>query len=201
MQKFNMPVSKKEAINGKNEFVKKGDVTVTVPTLEDILPYVQNARVKEVDSDGLPVYEGEEANYIFGSLLAAVKVQARNRVEIVGDTVKVKDGLKIAETWAELVAEGERTGGEALAILREAKEDFAKWVSTLGKSDTAAKVLISLFNTKAARQTQGNDKKQKFAAYVEQFASSLTEDKLARYERTLSGVMEDLQPATEAEDF
>lgn len=205
MQKFEMPVSKKEAKNGKNAFVEKGKITVTVPTLEDILGFVQSAKLKPgsdgIDKEGLPVYETDEANYIFGSILAAVKVQARNRVEIVGDAVKVKEGLKIAETWAELVAEGERTGGEALAIIREANDAFAEWVTTQGKSEAAQNTLRVLFKNRQARQTQANDKKAKFATYVEAFADSLDEEKAQRFERPLLSIMEDLQATTEAEDF
>lgn len=202
-----MPVSQKEQVNGKNQFVEKGKVDVTVPTLEDALGFVQNAKVKDgadgKDADGLPVYESDEANFIFGSILGAVKVMVRNRLEITSDgKVQFKEGLKAPTSWAEIVAESDRTNGEALAILREAKDSFSKWVATLGKSEGATKTLISLFNTKAARQTQTNDKKAKFGEYVGQFAESLDVAQLERFSRVFASIQEDLKPVEDgANDF
>lgn len=201
MQTFKMKVSRKELVKGKNEFVEKGSVEVTVPTLADCAGFVQTAEVDKMDDEGLPYYKSEEANFIQGAIIAAVKVMVRNRIEVTDSGVQFKEGLKAPTTWAELVAESDRTNGEALAILRECKEDFAKWVATLKKSDAASKTLVQLFSVKAARQTQANDKKEKFKAYVEQFMEATPAEKLERYERTLTSIMADLEPVEDAEDF
>lgn len=200
-----MPVSQKEMVAGKNQFVEKGKIEVTVPTLADCAGFVTNAKQKEgadgTDAEGLPIYETDEANFIQAAIIAAVKVMVRNRVEIVNGEVKLKDGQSIPTNWAELVAESDRTNGEALAILREAKDAFGKWVATLNKSEGATKTLTQLFNVKAARQTQSNDKKAKFGEYVNQFMESLSVESLERFSKVFASIAEDLKTTEEANDF
>lgn len=192
MKQITIDVSKK--VNGK--FAKQGEVAITVPTLEDILPFITSKVTGE--EDGLPVYEAVEANWVQGAILAMVKAQARNK--LVSGTATLKDGLTIATDWASLVAEGVRGGGEALAIAREAKAAFADWMAKQGKSEAATNAVVALFSNKTALTLQSATNKGKVKAYVESFAESLDEAALERLGKPIEGVLASCE-ATEEADF
>jgi len=181
--KITIDVSKKE--NGK--FNKVGEQTIHCPTLLDILPFV-NSPVKkdekgqEIVEEGLPVFEDDRANWVQGAMLAAVKAQARNKM--VPGTATVKDGLKIAETWEELIAEGVRDGS-GLALAREFKASFADWIAKQGLSEAATSTLITLVSNKAALQLQQQSTKDKVAARLAAFAESLDAATLEKFMRPL----------------
>lgn len=183
MIKFTMPVSKKDEKTKK--YVEQGSVEVTVPTLQDIAPFIA-AKETGVE-EGVPVYDSPEANWIMSALMATVKAAARNK--LVSGTANIKDGLKIPETWAEFTAEGVRGGGEALAILREAKAEFAEWISAQGKSEAVTNALVTFFGNRAALQLQSAANKKKVQGYVESFAESLDEAKLERMQRPIDAVI------------
>lgn len=183
MIKFNMPVSKKDEKTKK--YVEQGQVEVTVPVLADIIPFMG---AKETGTEeGVPVYESPEANFVMSAIMAYVKAGARNK--LVSGTADVKDGLKIPETWAEFTAEGVRGGGEALAIQREAKSEFADFMAKSGKSEAVISTLVTLFNNRAALQLQSDKNKAKVQAFVEAFAESLDEVKLERLQRPIDAVI------------
>lgn len=191
MQNVIMAVSKK--VNGKYE--KQGEVAITVPILEDIAAIVAGAKVKEKDEEGLPVYEDDKANYVQSALLAYVKMNARNKLK--PGTAELKDGQKIPTNWEELCAEGERGGnGAALALARELKDEFGKWVNTLGKSAAAVTVITQYFNNKAALQLATQENKAKMRGYIEQFAESMSEEQLERFERPLASILESANSET-----
>lgn len=188
-----------EKVNGK--YSKIGEQTIFVPTLHAIFPNLVIAKDKdnnEVYEDGLPVYTDDKANYVQGSILAAVKAQARNKL-VKG---KLKAGQAIASTWEALLAEGERVGNpDALAAIREAKADFAKHVAGLGKSEGAQNTLTTLFGSKQALSLQTPENKAKMAKYVEEFAISLDEAKMARYMKYLESVAKACEATEEVDDF
>ena len=113
--------------------------------------------------------------------------------------MELKDGLKIPTTWEEFTAETGRSG-EALAILREAKADFAEWIAKQGKSEAVTKTLITLFNNKAALELQTPANKTKMQTYVESFAESLSPEKLERLQKPIESVI-DVCAVTEAFDM
>ena len=183
MQVYQMEVSKTE----NKKYVSVGKVAVHFPTVEEIAGFCQGAKVVKTDDDGIPEYESPEANWIQTAILSYAKANARNK--LVSGTCDLKDGLKIAETWAEFTAETGRSG-EALAIMREAKAEFSDWISKQGKSEAVTKVLITLFNNRAALELQTAGNKAKMQTYVEQFAESLSEEKLARMQKPIENVLE-----------
>lgn len=200
MKTIQMPVAKTVDAGGKKERKQVGEFTVTVPTLEDIIPFL-GAKVTG-EEDGLPVYDSDEANFVMSAVVSYVKAGARNKIEIIGDAARVKDGLKIPENWAELCQEGTRGGGAAaLAILREAKESFANWFKTLNKSEAATATAITLFSNRAALETQNTSTKQKMLGYIEQFAESLDEAALEKFAKPIENVMTSASVNKEAEDF
>lgn len=191
-------VSKKE--NGK--FNKVGEQTIFVPLLADIIQYVtspikKDEKGQEITEEGIPVYESDEANYVQGALLAAVKAQVRNKM--IPGTATLKDGQKIPETWAELCAEGVRDGS-GLALAREFKSAFAEWVSKQGLSEAAANTLVTLVSNKSALSLQNEGVKAKVAARLSAFAESLEPAQLEKFMRPLEAANEATQ-ATEAVDF
>lgn len=202
MQAIQMEVNKKNpSNNGKYE--KVGEVTIFVPLLSEVFPEVKISKDKDgkdVVEDGLPVYEDEKHNYLQGAIFAAVKAQARNKLK--PGTATLKDGQAIAQDWAALTAEGERGGnGEALAIVREAKAAFAEFVKTLGKSANAQQTLNLLFSNKQALSLQSAENKAKMEAYITDFAGSLNEQQMARFEKYITSVAEACAVTTEADDF
>lgn len=186
MQVFKMEVSKTEKVAGKSQYVKVGDVTVHYPTLQEIAGFAQTAKEIKVDDEGVPEYESAEANWVQTAILSYAKANARNK--LVSGTIELKDGLKIPETWAEFTAETGRSG-EALAIMREAKAEFAEWISKAGKSEAVTKTLITLFNNKAALELQTAVNKGKMLVYVESFAESLSPEKLDRLQKPIESVI------------
>jgi len=190
MKQIQIDVSKK--VNGK--FVKQGEVTITVPVLADVLEFVASPVTGE--EDGLPVYESDKANWLQGAMMAAIKAQARNK--LVSGTAQLKEGLSIPTTWEEILAEGVRGGGEALAIAREAKDAFKEWMGKQGKSENATNTVVTLFSNRAALTLQSKGNKEKVKAYVEQFAESLDEAALERFAKPIQAVS-DACDADEAE--
>jgi hypothetical protein len=186
-------VSKKEAVAGKNEYVKVGEVAIHVPTLQDIID--AGTPTAEVDDkgaalltdDGLPVYKADAHNWAMNAIFAQVKAQARNK--LVSGTATLKPGAVIATDWPTLTAEGTNTG-EALAIVREAKQAMAAWAASLGKSAGAQALINGMFGNKQALALQSDANKAKIEAYIMDFAASLDEAKQARFERYITSVIE-----------
>jgi hypothetical protein len=180
-----------QRVNG--EFKKVGEMVIHCPTLQDCLPFMGAAikmeEGKEVTEEGVPVYESQEANWIQGAILAAVKAQARNK--LVPKTATVKEGLKIPENWAELTAEGTRGQGEGLAIAREAKAAFEEWLTKQGISDAAQNTLKTLFSNKAALMLQPAEVRAKVQKRVEDFAGSIEDTAiLERLMRPIQAVID-----------
>ncbi len=188
-QSIEMEINKRE--NGK--FAPLGKQTIFVPLLKDILPFVTADIAKDdkgVDKweDGLPVYVADEANWVQGAIYAMAKMQARNKIQ--KDTAILKEGAKIAETWAELCAEGERGNGAALALAREFKTAFADWIAKQGISEGAQNALITLVSNKAALQTQNSGTKEKVSKRLEAFSDSLEVATLEKFQRPIESAME-----------
>lgn len=187
--KVTIDVSKKE--NGA--FKKVGEQSIFVPLLADALRFIASAEVKkdekgaEVYDEGLPVYTTDEANWLQGAILASVKAQARNKMK--SGTAELKDGLKIAENWAELVAEGVRDGS-GLALAREFKQSFADWIKTQGLSEGAANMLVTLVSNKAALQLQNPGVKEKVKARLEAFAEAQDQAVVEKFMRPLQSAMD-----------
>ena len=141
-----------------------------------------------VDDRGLPVYNSEEANWIFSAVVAAVQMQARNK--LVSGTADLKAEATIAEDWAGLVAEGGSGNGAALAALRDCQQAFNGYVATLGKSEATAKMLIVYFKSREALDVQSPATKLKMAEYVENFGATLSESDMERFEKPIAKVLE-----------
>lgn len=185
-----MIVSETVGAKGNRERKPVGSVEIHTPTLTEIAKIIVDAKETGKDEkDGLPIYDTAEANWVFGAIHANVKAQARNKLEIVNGTVVLKEGLSIADNVTALSEEGLRGGnGEGLAIVREAKAAFGTWVATLGKTPATEAYIVTMFGNRQALATQPNDRKERIAKYVEEFAATLTDEQLDRFTRPLEAV-------------
>lgn len=181
MNKFTMEVSKKE--NGA--YVKQGEVTIFYPLLNELGFAVE---AEKMDDEGFPVYSDEKMQYAFDAVLAAVKAQARNK--LVSGTATLKDGQKIAETVEELLESGGANKGDALAAVREFLAAFKAWLPSTGKKEAVQAAVYDLAANRKGLALQTMEKKQKFAAYLTDFAGTLDAEKAARFSRPLLALNE-----------
>lgn len=187
-QQVTIDVSKK--VNGA--FQKVGEQNIFVPLLADAMKYVgasikKDEKGNDIIEDGIPVYDSDEANWIQGAILAAVKAQARNKM--VSGTANLKEGQKIATDWAELCAEGVRDGS-GLALAREFKASFADWIAKQGLSEAAANMLVTLVSNKAALQLQTQATKDKVKARLEKFADEQNAETVEKFMRPLQSAID-----------
>ena len=195
MKSVILPISKTE----NKERVKVGEVAIVIPTLDDIVAHVAGAKVKE-DQDGLPLYDNDVANWVQSAMEAAAKAAARNKLK--PGTAELRDGLKIATNWEEFCAESERGGnGAALALLREVKDMFSKYVATLGKSENVQKVIVTLFSSKTSLAAATDDTKGKMKKYVEDFAQTLSPEDMERFERPLDNILTECENTVDLSGF
>lgn len=145
---------------------------------------------------GLPVYNSDEANWVFSAVIAAVMMQARNK--LVSGTAQLKAEAVIAEDWAGLTADGGTGNGAALAALRDCQAAFNAYVATLGKSEATAKMLIVYFKSREALSVQSPATKAKMVEYVETFAVSLSESDQERFEKPIQRVLETCSEVTDS---
>lgn len=197
-------VSKKVSVaGGDNEYKKVGEVIIPIPTLSAFgVEAASRPFDKEKDGeedDGLPIYTDEKMDWLHRAVVAACKAQARNK--LVSGTATLKDGLKIAENFEELTAEGERRGNaEALKLAKEIQTSFASYVEGLGKSQATQAVLVAFFRQKSALALQTEDTKTKMLGYLTGYAETLEPKDLERYGKALQAV-EDACKSSTPTDF
>ena len=195
MKSYLMEVSKKEEVNGVQQYVKQGEVEVFYPLLSELGIDIEP---KEFDKDGFPVYSDERVQYVFDGILAAVKAQARNR--LVSGTATLKPGLAIASTVEELLESGGNKG-DALAAVREFLNAFKAWLPKTGKSEKVQAAVYELARNKAAVSIQSDEKKEKFGKYLTDFAETLTEEQAVRFSRPLLALNDACQAGNALEDM
>lgn len=186
---------------------KVGSVAYAMPLLEAF--DFSTAKLKlddkgamELDEQGFPCYEDPKHDWAFGALVAAVKMQLRNR--LVPQTVELKDGMSISLTMEDLIKEssGGKGNAEYMKLVKETKLAFGAYMGTLGKSAEAIAMAVNLFSNKEALATQPQGIKEKFSAYLEGFAASLEPADADRYSKVLTKVSEAADSKTvELADF
>jgi len=184
MNKYTMEVSTKEDVDGKAQYVKQGEVVVYYPLLSELGLAVEPTKN---DEDGFPVYADEKVQYVFDAVLAAIKAQARNK--LVSKTATLKPGLSIATTVEELLESGGNKG-DALAAGREFLAAFKAWLPSTGKAEKVQAAVYNLARSVSNVSLQPDDKKAKFATYLQDFAETLTEAQAERFSRSLLNLNE-----------
>ncbi len=204
MRAFNMEVSTKKEIDGKNQYVPVGSVVVYYPLLSELGIGVSPAKYfkmvegkevesKEDDADAFPSYSDERVQYVFDSVLASVKAQARNR--LVSNTATLKEGLSIASTVEELLESGSNNKGEALANIREAGKAFAAFVKLPNKegkarSEKLQSVLVSFFSSPKSVITGDSKMVGRLEKAISSFVDSLNDEQASKYSRHLAKLLE-----------
>ena len=180
---FEMVVSEKE--NGK--YVPRGKVAVFYPTLADL--NVLNATIKETSEDGFPVYADDLHAYTFDAVLAAVKANARNKLEVVNGTVRLKDGLQIAETTEQLLESGGGNNGAALQAIRDFLAAAKAYLATTGKSSGVQAAVLAFF-TKPDTLALVDDisKREKVRQYLADFVSTITTEQATAWQRRIEAI-------------
>ena len=191
MKQFNMEVSKK--VNGAYESV--GSVILNFPLLSELGFAVEPT---SFDDDNLPVYADDKAQFVFDSVFASVKANARNK--LVSGSVSLKDGLKIAETVEELLAVGERNGA-ALQNLRDLLAKFKAWLPATGKDTKTQNALYDLVSNRKALALASDTVKGKVQTYIATFASSLKDEDLETYGRILTALDEACESVNALDDL
>lgn len=199
---FEMVVSEKGVVNGKNQYVPRGKVTVHYPTLSD---FGYEAEVKEQTEEGFPVYVKESDNFLFSSLLAAVRANARNKIEIVNGVVQCKEGLSIADTLEALMEAGTAGGnGKALQDIRDFVNAVRAYMVSLGKSTAVVNGVVGFCDKPATIAIiEDVSKKAKIEAYLSDFVATITDDDATRWAKriTLISEMCNAGSVLDAEDF
>jgi hypothetical protein len=192
MKQYIMEVSKKE--NGV--YVKVGDVTINYPLLSELGLSVDPSSFDA--ESGLPVYSDDKQQFAFDAIFAAVKASARNK--LVSGTADLKEGNKIAETIEELLSSG-GNNGEALKVLRDMLAAFKAWLPATVKATTVQEAIYNLVSNRKTITLQAEDKKQKLAAYLADFAGTLTTEQAASWGRHLTALDELCQTANALDDM
>lgn len=189
MKSFNMVVSKKEEVAGKAQYVEQGKIAVFYPLLSEL--GWENAALnaeKPEDEEGFPVYADNKAQYVFDAILAAIKAQARNKLQ--PGTATLKDGQSIAETVEALLESNTANRGDALAAVREMLAAFKTWLASTGKKEAVQAAVYSLAANRTGLSLQPAEKKAKFLGYITDFATTLDAEKAERFERPLKALEE-----------
>ena len=186
MQKYLLDVSKK--VDGKYEPV--GEIEINYPLLADLGFDVTPKPVQLDDkgiaiNKGLPDYADEKHQFVFDSVFASVKADARNK--LVSGTATLKEGATIPETVEELIAVTERDGA-ALKAMRACLGAFKAWLPSTGKATKTCEAILALASNRKSLALQPAEKKQKFLVYVEQFAGTLIGEQISEFARTLQGL-------------
>jgi hypothetical protein len=183
----------------KNVFKELGKVALPVPSLSDFGLDVE-VKVEDgqpVSEDGMPVYVDDTMNWLQSAIINQVKAQSRNKF-VKGE---LKDGQKLAETFAELIAVGERTG-EALKARHEARKSFAAYLEAANKKATVVKLLSDLFGDEKAIATAKDDFIDALGVHIPKWIAGLTESDKVRYANKVASLQEAINARSfTADDF
>ena len=157
-----------KTVDGKRQELSKQ--TIFCPTLKDFGIALEPVRVEE---DGSPVYESNEANWLYTAIQQQVKAQARNKFVPQSDTLR--PGAKVAENLAELVAPSTGNKGAALVEKRSLLEMFRSWLAAQGKNEAVQKLLSTMLDRTDNLLLQEPAKREKVKAYFVEFGEAKVE--------------------------
>jgi len=174
-------ISKQEG--GKR--VEIGKVPCYIPTLSafglDITPKADDEGNAVLDSDGLPEYDTQEAQWLFASVVNWSKAAARAKT--LPGSATVRPGATLPTTLAELTTPAVRTGSIVLAERGTLIGMWNAFVDTL-PNQAAVKALAKQFmKAPDSLMAQPENVKTAMSGWVETFASDQAE-KLTEYQMT-----------------
>jgi hypothetical protein len=175
----------KDEETGINKYQEVAKIDLPIPLLADFGIEAEQSKDEagkdEFDDDGIPVYSVDALDWLQSAILQQVKAQSRNKF-VKG---KLKDGQKLAETFAELVAVGERSG-EALKARHAAKASFAAYLKSKNKKDVVVKLISDLFIDANSISVAKDDFVDALSAHITAWIPSLDESDKLRFERTIA---------------
>jgi hypothetical protein len=190
---------KVEGKDGKNEFKKIGTAEVPIPMLADFGIDTQYAKddkgVVELDDEGVPNYADPVYNWLQGAIISAVKAQTRNKY--VKGTLK--DNAKLATTFAELIAVGERDGA-ALQARHDCRKAFAAYLEADKRPATVVKLLSDLFIDANSIGVAKEGFVTALKHHVPKFYDTLSEVDSSRFEKTISRTLQALDAVSTSLD-
>jgi len=157
-----------KTVNGKRE--ELAQTQIYCPTLKDFGVNVEPVRVEE---DGSPVYESNEANWLYTAIQQQVKAQARNK--FVPQTATLRPGAKVAENMVELTAPSTGNKGAALVEKRTLLEMFRSYLADTGKNEAVQKLLSTMLGSPDNLLLQEADKREKIKSYFVAFGEAKVE--------------------------
>jgi hypothetical protein len=181
--------------SGETSTVVLGTVEVFYPTLEDFGIVAQHdvgAEAKRKPSEVYPIYSDERLQWLYSAVVAKVEAFARSKTA----DGKLKSGMSIPTTFAELTEVGQR-GGEYLKIKSEAIKSFAGFLEGLGKKKGLVELYSSLFAQPEG--LKGVEKKYftAFVSYLGDWAKAQSEELQARYVKVVEKVTDAIQAKAE----
>lgn len=181
--------------------VKKGDVTerelvgtVTLysPTLKDIGIEAEHTGRKD---DGALVYADQTQQWVYNAILAAVKANARNRLQ--SGSTALRAGAKLPENLLELVTPSENTS-TVLADRRALFDYFKGHLAGIDKPENVKKLLLTFLEKPEMLALQPEAKRAQIKPYFEAFGEAVFERLNEWQVNYLQGVLEQCD-ATEVE--
>lgn len=180
---FTINETVKNEQTGKNEYKELAKVDMPFPTLADFGIDAEIAKDESGNAkyeDGVPCYSVEAYDWLQFAIVQQLKAQNRNKF-VKGE---LKEGMKLPENFAELVAVGERSG-EALKARHEARASLAAYLKSKGKSEAVAKLLSDLFTDANSIVTCQDKFATALAAHIQAWVPTLSETDKERYSKTI----------------
>jgi hypothetical protein len=200
MNVLKMVVSKKstEGAN-KGEYVKVGEVDVPIFSLKEFGIEVEDTGVDKTEgSDGLLTYASPAVQYVYDSLVAATKADARNKLESGKATIKA--GCKIASTVEELIEKAERSGA-ALALNREFVADFIKYLAEKsGKNATVQALYSGLVKNRQTIALNSEARRNGLMTQIEAYTDWASKENVEKFTNILTTIAELCTSTVEIED-
>lgn len=160
---------------------KVGEFEAFVPSLNDFTASIESAAVTGADSEGMPTFNSDAANWLFSAIIDKVKRQARN--SLVSGTATLKAGHSIAMTFEDLVKPLVVSSSTALAQYAEVARLFVGWLEATGKPAAVHASFSQLVRQRSAIALQGDKVREVLAKWLTDFAT----------EAAANGALDDFQ--------
>lgn len=207
----------------EKERVQVGSAVVPYPSLADFgIVAVQAKDEKGQDmfgTDGVPVYADDKFDWLQTAIVDKVSAKVRNyyvsgvnAVKVDYSTVKdgklptlldmvVDSGKRLPTDFDILTEEGKRSG-EALAIRREARNDFEAYLGSINKSQAVIQALGELFfNSSRVLGSASQKYVEALGQHTQAWTEKLDEAKTARFAPKIVELQESINAALESSEL
>lgn len=197
---------------GKKKHKEIGQADIPVPILADFGINAEQAKLTADDEDvkagkakagdpafdnGVPVYAEPKWDWLQNAITFRIAASSRNKFT----KGQLKPGATLAEDFEQLTAETARTG-EALALRREAKASFEKYLTSLNKkASTVAQLGELFFNSAKVLPTAGEKYVEALSKYVGEWVQTLNDTEQSRYAPKITELQESINAAQQQEEL